>query len=692
MPAEFLVQSVPAPSDRYPAETDYLHLLEHFARYSERGWKKSYLGRADLGYFGDPSHKENGMRSMGNYIFVTSLLASNPSYNPQVSGCDRQLLLDRAKCALGYMTGSHVTGEIRTGSGGKWGGNWQSAWWATKMALGAKLVWSALSAAEQAAVERVVVYEANQHLDRIVPSGLYGDTKAEENAWDTEILATAIALFPAHAQRDRWQEKLIEFCLNTLSVAQDHTSDACVDGKQLKDHVYTVNLHSDYTIENHGACHFCYVASPLVSIAWSYYALLSSQQPVPDALFHHVQDLWEQVKPTFLASRFAYIGGKDWARYTYGLYFIVPALVMLQHRYADADARAIEIARLKTLADEHQDNSDGSFFGKRVTRQQMFGQNAKYETDCYANLGLAYLLHQLLGAPQPATPPATLQQRLQGRRISPESGTCYVKTSSLFASFSWRTLTQPYPIALFIPAGMDDAAEWAANNLLGRVEVGGMTHAVAIRTMKAIGSGFRVEGTISYRSTKRELFAHQLRYEVMPDQNLAIVESKFVAKSQIWVQRQEGLRLAIANDRFNGYSRQFYWEGGSAMVTFNPNLDRAAGGRLSRLRRKLAKRFDREAVNWQMGDRWVNVDDRLGVVQLQPQAEPFNLRQEPGRNTESQCLHYDLLNCPKLSLRPTRHPAGEVLLHTRFALLAGTSAETAALASGQPHADLLTHF
>jgi hypothetical protein len=223
------------------------------------------------------------------------------------------------------------------------------------MALGASLIWDKLSPEELQRVERVVVHEASRHLERKAPGGASRDTKSEENAWDTEVLAAAVALFPKHQKAPAWREKLIEFYLNSLSAPQDRTSDQLVDGKPLKDQVYTENIHSDFTIENHGAYHFCYMACPLHSLAWGHYALRRTGQPIPQAQFHHFQDVFRRVQPTFLERRFAYIEGQDWPRYAYGLYFIMPALVVLGDRFADADARAIEARRFRTFEEEQLD-------------------------------------------------------------------------------------------------------------------------------------------------------------------------------------------------------------------------------------------------------------------------------------------------------------------------------------------------
>ncbi len=674
------LETTPNSTDPFPSESDYMQVLERFILYSERGWHKDYLGNPDLGYFGDSGSGENGIRSMGNYVFITSLLASDESYNSAVGGLDRQTLLNRAKCGLNYMTRSHVTGDICCGDGGKWGNGWRSPWWTTNMAMGARLIWDSLSDAERAAVERVVVSEANRQLDRIVPSGLIEDTKAEENAWDTESLATAIALFPNHEMSDRWREKFIEFTLNTLSAPQDRVSDAEVEGRILKEHVYTVNIYSDYTLENQGAYQFCFVASLLLSVTWSYYALFSNGQHVPETLFHHVKDLWDTAKPTFLDNRFAYMGGKGKARYTYGLCFIVPALVMLQHKYNDTDARTIEMARVNNLIEELQDNGDGSFFGQRLTHNQMFGDSVMHETDSYACLALAYLLHKRLKTDKQATPPQEFPQRISGRVISQESGTCYLKTPKLFASFSWLTLGKFCPTALFIPAGMDNSAEWLINNLLGRVKIPIVDDVVWIRTMKAKGEGFIVEGVLSYRHRTGEAFAHEVHYTVIPEKNIAIVESRFTAKSKILVLYREGLRFALVNDRFNNYKREYKWDGGSATINFDPNQAQTKQGLLARVSGKARKLLDLDVVNREMGHSWVNIDDKLGIVQLKADGAPFNLRQEPGRNTFTRCLHYDLLDHPRRRPLPEICKAGEVLLHTKVLLVAGTAAETEALA------------
>ncbi len=586
------------------------------------------------------------------------------------------------------MTAGHRTGSGTCGDGGRWGHDWQSSWWAAKMAHGARLIWEQLTAAERDDVERVVASEASAHLGRSAPSGLFLDTKAEENAWDSEILAAALGLFPDHPDAPLWREKLVEFAVNTLSAPQDRESDEPVDGRPLRDQVYTVNLHGDFTLENHGSCHFCYVASPLASVAWSVHALARSGRPAPEAIFHHVGDLWRRFKGTFLGSRFAYLGGQDWARYTYGEYFIVPALALIQYRFGDPDARAVEAARVRTLEREQEANGDGSFFGRRVTRGVYSGQSAKYESDCFAALGLAYLLHRSLGPPEDSAGPEDLGTRLAARHLSPESGTCFVRTPALFASFSWTCLGRSIPSAQFIPEGMEHAAEWAAGNLLGRVEVPGLRPALFIRTMVPKGEGFEVSGVVLYPSRGGFALEHRLRFRVVPEERRAEVESTFLARSKVVVLSREGLQLYVANDFFNDFGRSYAWDGGSRKVGFDPeraSRPRPGRGRLGRLSRKLSRRLGLGEERVAMGARWVNIDDKLGVIRLAPGGGPFVLRCPDDRNVAGS-LHCDVLGAPARSTLPRVARAGELILRTRFLLLAGTAAETEALDARTPRA------
>lgn len=660
-----------------PAAQDYLDALAFFPRYAANAWRRC---DGERGYFGDPSHLESGMRTSGNVTFCSALLASDPHYRPLEPRFNADAMLGLARECIRYMTSSHVSGKKSCGDGAQWGEVWQSSWWTTRMALGAGLIWPRLSLEEQADVARVVVREANIFLDRLAPSGLFEDTKAEENAWDCEILATAIAMFPEHGDRPRWWNKLCEYAINVFSVCWDRGDDRMVDGRPLREWSYTVNLHSDFTLENHGSYHFCYVASSLHSLAWASHALQVAGIEPPAALSHHVAKVWNAAKGTFLNRRFAYVGGQDWARYAYGEYFIVPALVWLQTLLQDADAVPMEAARLLTLREEQAANDDGSFFGRRFTQPHYHGQCAKYETDCYANLGLAYLLRR---RPTPRLDPPTpdrFQENLSGTLVSPECGIAYGRSPRLFASFSWKSLTAPFPLALFVPIGHDDLAEWQTGNLLGRIAI---CHrepsAVSIRFMKETATGFDIHGTLAYRNRKgSNLFTHELEFRVDLEAQTARVASRFVAQKNLFVRRLEGLNLALPNDRFNGFVRSIACEQGTHEIRFAPS-DSPFWKRKNSLPFRVAKKFFSETLRdgprLTMVSRWLCVDNVLGIVNLDSRHDRFVVHRPRGRNLANGSLHFDRVCCPLVMINRRFRP-GEEILRTEFLLFAGNAAAT----------------
>lgn len=660
----------PAFGPGYPALSDYMRVLERFPLYGERGWRGSYLGDPRLGFFGDPDSAEMGLRSMGNFVFVMSLLASDPSYDPAVTGISRRQVLDRARQCLDYMTRSHVTGDITCGDGKKWGNHWQSAWWTAKMALGARLIWAQLDSEQRQRVERVVTHESSRHLERKAPGGSFRDTKSEENAWDTEVMAAALALFPNNAAAPGWRAKLTEFALNSLSTLEDQTSSRIVDGRPLKDQVYTENVHADYTIENHGAYHTCYMSCPLHSLAWGYYALRSAKQDVPEAQFHHFVDVWERMKPTFLERRFAYVEGKDWPRYAYGMYFIMPALVALQQRFDDQSAREIERRRFRTFEDEQLSNADGSFFGKRFTQNQMMDRLAEYETDCYANLAVCYLMHKEHGKAMAAPAESAFTSMVSGKHISEPAELAFVRSRDLFASFAWKTLSGRFPTAFFIPDGMDDSAEWGLGNLVGRIDVAGIDpkKATARHQESPTGSGFRTAGRLVYysESDARPAYSHEITFVVDTLRKTALVDSRFVAHRDVDVTGIEGLRLLVQSDIFNGGKRRYLSDEGTKLITFDLN----------------ASQPEKETItNVRVGDGWVNIDNRLGIVRLSG-SDPFILRQSNRRNAPWGSIHYDALDCPAPESVPRSFVAGQEILHTRFLLIAGDARKCARLAAG----------
>ena len=523
-------------------------LLARLPRYLENAWHEADAGKA---WFGDGSSGENGIRSNANVAFaLATWIRAQPEPAAPALATHRQ----RVAAVLHYLCDSHRSGGATCAWGGTWGLEWQSSWWAAKMGLAALQLGELIGAKVRDEVGRVVAAEADRHLSRHAPTGLFLDTKAEETAWDCEALAVALALTPANANAQAWRAKLVEFSFNVFSVPQDRLSTAEVGGQKVAEAVYTCNLHGDFSLENHGSYHFCYVASPLLSKAYCYLALRCAGEPIPPALQHHVDDVWALARNTFLTHRFAYLGGQDWARYTYGEYFIVPALSYLDATLADPAIRRIRQARLDVLSAEAADNDDGSFYGKRFTAGSFSGQLGKYETDTFACMALTQALASLAEhAPRPALP----EIEPEFAHVSPEGQFCFWRTPELFFSFAWSYLGKDIPSLTFGPVDRDDMLEWHEGNGVGRVTVLSEDITVGVRTLRKVGSRIEILGETVTRDRKgRPLYETRLSIAFDRSTQSVRVLHKVTSMRRLCLARIAGLTFRVPNDRFNGFHRE----------------------------------------------------------------------------------------------------------------------------------------
>ncbi len=151
-------------------------LLARLPRYLENAWHEPDAGKA---WFGDGSSGENGIRSNANVAFALAawIRAQLEPAAPTLA-TQRQ----RASAVLHYLCDSHRSGGGTCAWGGTWGLEWQSSWWAAKMGLAALQLGELIGAELRNEVGRVVAAEADRHLSRHAPTGLFLDTKAVSSA------------------------------------------------------------------------------------------------------------------------------------------------------------------------------------------------------------------------------------------------------------------------------------------------------------------------------------------------------------------------------------------------------------------------------------------------------------------------------------------------------------------------------
>ena len=140
-----------------------------------------------------------------------------------------------------------------------WNYPWQSSFWAALLGNAAWLLWDDLDADTRRQVAEIVEFEADRFLapGYRVPywNGRGGDTKAEENAWDSMIHHVAVAMMPGHPHVPRWKQVGGKLMASAYAMKADMEDDTVVDGKPVLKWLDGYNVRDDGVLVNHGFFH-----------------------------------------------------------------------------------------------------------------------------------------------------------------------------------------------------------------------------------------------------------------------------------------------------------------------------------------------------------------------------------------------------------------------------------------------------
>jgi putative cell wall-binding protein len=205
----------------------------------------------------------------------------------------------------------------KANTSGGWGDQWQSAHWAYFAGFAGWLMWDKLSLQDREYVRKMVEYEASRFNDYVVPymktaAGTVlspGDTKAEENAWNAQILQLATAMMPDHPNWNVWMNKNLELMISSAATPSDLTNAAVLNGKPVKDWIRGSNINEDGTVINHGFIHPDYMEF----IAFNNTSALQytlANIATPEAAFFHSDYVFKSfVEKEFASPPYAAPGG-----------------------------------------------------------------------------------------------------------------------------------------------------------------------------------------------------------------------------------------------------------------------------------------------------------------------------------------------------------------------------------------------
>jgi hypothetical protein len=338
------------------SQQTYLDCLVDFGRYAETNWHAATYPNApaDAGYFGDGSSGGNGgiRASCGVALAYAVLAQAFPN------ATNRAARLAKVRQALKYAANTHVSGGNVCVDGQPWGHSWQAAFWGGHMGLVCLVAQSDLPPATIQAVQRAVADEATYRAGIPPASGYVNDSKSEENAWNSHIVALAAAWLSTASNGGLWLTSAKQYLVNSHTVADR-------SGDPLASWVTTTTHYPDYALENHGFYHPGYIAASgeLVGdsllMAWLANTNIAAQlQPFAE---HNVLAAWTNLTHTLLDSgEMAYPAGEDWDLndYEQNAY-----LAWLTVHFNDptarwAEARVAQLERYRQIV-----NGNGQFVG-----------------------------------------------------------------------------------------------------------------------------------------------------------------------------------------------------------------------------------------------------------------------------------------------------------------------------------------
>ncbi len=374
----------------------YLEALLDFERHADSIWRDvSGPDRpANAGYWGDGGSQGNGgiRGSCGVAVAIAVIVHARPD-DP-----DNSNRIARVTRALNYAANTHVSGDKTCIDGRKWGHDWQTAEWAGSMGLACLLLEKHLPAETVSAVKRAIADESDYRAGVPPASGYVGDTKSEENGWNSNVLALSAAWMRDHPNATNWLEAAKRHLVNTYTIAN-------TNGNPLAPWISTVTLYPSYALENHQFYHPTYAMVGGMSLGDSLIMARLGNPEVARELEpfaeHNVLPLWTNNLQYMLtdSSDFAYPSGLDWELHDYEHNSY---LTWLATHFNDPVARWAQ-ERIAVLVRERQKiNGDGRFVGPSV-RNGFFREAVEARRTAIAWLFLEYAKF-----PEgPQTPPGT---------------------------------------------------------------------------------------------------------------------------------------------------------------------------------------------------------------------------------------------------------------------------------------------
>ncbi|MCR4602088.1 MAG: hypothetical protein K5683_00970 [Prevotella sp.] len=513
---------------------------------------------------------EDGVRSNADMSMICAFLSKyakgKVTLPADVSWQDVEQM---ARRSLVFAYSTHKANRLKVCSDGRYWGSlsqanhtWESSLWAMSVAYSALFQWESLTSQQRQYIYQLLRAECQYELERDIPTGYKGDTKAEENGWEVDVLAAALALFPGDEQAPQWQQRMYEFAINSYS----HPSDAgdttfLAPARQRVCDLYRgPNLYSDYTLQNHNYFHTSYqnVVIQELGEAALILGLTGHAAPVVP-LLHHCREVCDSVLYWLALSdgELAMPNGNDWSLFLYDQLTSYTTMACLLR---DPDALMLEQRAYEMIRHRQLTTPDGSWLLRSDIGARRMGVEAH-------RVMMTWLMHHVWSTQQLVpTRWENFRKRYAEARLLTSQQVVRASTADRFTCFSWSEGLKSYT-GYIAPHQNDGLQPEASNlivpfkqhntgNLLGWYEVEGRkTNAVPAAKPDFLleGDAWTVRGHLLCNDSALD---HRFLIYSTPG-NAVVYIDEIRALRDCTIRCEKGGLLAISEDESTRQHRQF---------------------------------------------------------------------------------------------------------------------------------------
>ena len=595
-------------------KNDLLQMLANFATYLKNDFKDCVASNSIdevCGAFmttgdGDNTMKNNesGVRSNADLSMICAFLVKYGKGKVTLpEGVTWEDLETMAMKSLVFAYSTHKANKLKVCSGNTYWGStstsdyvWESSLWAMSVAYSAFFQWDKLNDGQKKYIYQLLKAECNYELNRSIPTGYAGDTKAEENGWEADVLAATLGLFPNDELAPQWFARLGEFAINSYSQKDDATDatviDPDYDTKTVKDLYKGKNLYDDYTLQNHSYFHTSYqnvviqeLGEAALALKLFQKGLYGTEQWKTNALMHNNDKVMQEVLYWLALAdgELAMPNGNDWSLF---LYDQITSYSTNACFLRDPHALMLENLAYKMIKARQQTTTDGSWLLRPDVGARRMGVEAH-------RVMMTWLMHEVLStADLDATSWDDFLSTFSGAKVFSSQNIVRASTPDRFTCFSWSEGLKSY--TGYIAANSVDKNKiivpFRANNtgnFLGWYELDGKgTNATPVVSgrYQLDGNAYTMNGELKTNDA-----ALNNRFAIYSTPGNAVIYLDYVtAAANATIKSEKGGLMAISVDELTKTKRTLYTADGTIQ---------SDGSTLSFL-----------------NGPWVNIDNALGVT------------------------------------------------------------------------------